>query len=474
MKIKFFHGCQANWAGLLVGLAMLTTATGAPLNLAKNPSFEQPLGPDNWTVVYDNCGPFDFLIAGRSTMANKDAVPGTWDADPPGSTNYLSKQGGHFAPNYCNGLMHAYFSQVLSNLTPGRAYICSAWMVQYTRNDNYLERSQVWMEVLGGPSGSVSKTSPYVMDNANNNPAGWKRYVLTNTASMTGRIELRLHYAFVKTIAQIWEYRNINAYYDDVEVQAVNRPPVADASATVPLVISPNGTNAQVVLDGSRSSDPDGDPLHYLWYRAGAPTLLATGVVAIVTLPVGTNALEVAVDDGMATNRTTVTVEVITIVEALNRLRARVGAETTNPPPLQATLSAAIASVKRGNQTSAINQLQAFQNQVRAQVAPGNPELAAQLTRAAQEVIDLMDGTRGRAHRQLTRLERLDQGKIRLELAAESTARHLVEASTDLVHWELIGVASERADGMFEFTDSGANAPARFYRIRTLVPNADP
>src|SRR5512135_1477824 len=119
MKIKLFHICQVTSLGLLLGLVWLTAGTATARTLVKNPSFEEPLGPDNWTVVYDNCDPFDFLVAGRTTMANKDAVPGTWDADPPGSTNYLSKAGGHFAPNYCNGLMHGYFRQVLGGLRPG-------------------------------------------------------------------------------------------------------------------------------------------------------------------------------------------------------------------------------------------------------------------------------------------------------------------------------------------------------------------
>jgi len=221
MKSKL--SCRVALHGLLLGLAMLSATSVCAQNFVKNPDFEQPLGPDNWTVVYVNSGPYDFLVAGRTTMAHKDMVPGTWDGHP----YYWSKLGGHFAPNYCNALPEAYFKQVVTGLTPGTSYACSAWMVQYTRNDNYLSRSQVWMEAWGGPNLSVMRRTAYVTDNANNNPAGWKMYVVTNTASQNGEIEIRLRYKFIQTIAQIWEYRNLNAYYDHVAVVPAGQAPYA-------------------------------------------------------------------------------------------------------------------------------------------------------------------------------------------------------------------------------------------------------
>ena len=55
---------------------------------------------------------------------------------------------------------------------------------------------------------------------------------------------------------------------------------------------------------------------------------------------------------------------------------------------------------------------------------------------------------------------------MQLQFTAERGAVHLVEASTDLVHWEKIGVAREKDDGTFAFDDpNAAKFPNRFYRI---------
>jgi hypothetical protein len=56
--------------------------------------------------------------------------------------------------------------------------------------------------------------------------------------------------------------------------------------------------------------------------------------------------------------------------------------------PLLATLDAAVASLDRGNMLPGIKQLRAFQNKVRAQVAPFDPALANELIGAAQTIIN--------------------------------------------------------------------------------------
>jgi hypothetical protein len=56
--------------------------------------------------------------------------------------------------------------------------------------------------------------------------------------------------------------------------------------------------------------------------------------------------------------------------------------------PLLASLNAALASFDSDNLRTGINQLQAFQNKVRAQIERGHPTLAGQLMNAVRQMID--------------------------------------------------------------------------------------
>jgi hypothetical protein len=250
----------------------------------------------------------------------------------------------------------------------------------------------------------------------------------------------------------------------------VNHPPVADAGATPLLFISPNGTNSPVVLNGSRSLDPDGDLLHYAWYETGVTNPVATGVVAVVMLPVGAHPLELVVNDGLATGTNAITVEVITTAQAVERLAAVVRDDVSRAQPLIATLSAALASLDRSNPTAAINQLQAFQNQLRARVMPLDPALAERFIQTAQEIVDQLIGATsstsvGGAAR-FKALVRQANGKTRMQFEGAAAKLYIIEASADLVNWEKIGVATEKDMGTFEFEDTKSGTiSTRFYRI---------
>lgn len=255
---------------------------------------------------------------------------------------------------------------------------------------------------------------------------------------------------------------------------SIGLPPIADASATLLTHISANGTNATVILDGSRSFDPDGDLLQYAWYEADAGSPLASGVVAITVLPVGTHPIRLVVTDCIDSATNIITVEVMTAAQAVERLVELASADAPHPQPLLATLAAAIASIDRSNPTSAINQLQAFQNQVTAQVAPLDAELAATFIQAAQEVIDVLSGNNTNPGRQLGRLgtpTRQPNGKVQMQFSAEPGNPYVIEASTNLTDWEMIGVAVSPAGEGTEFEDTqAARFSRRFYRTHLPQP----
>ena len=193
------------------------------------------------------------------------------------------------------------------------------------------------------------------------------------------------------------------------------------------------------------------------------------GVVAVAHLPVGVHRVLLVVNDGLASATNAITVEVITTAQAVRRLIAQVESSWRRSQPLVASLSAALRSIERGNRVSAINQLGAFQNKVRAQVAHSDPALAADFIQRVQEIIDALSGSNthpsGRTHGRL-KAKHEANGQVQLELAAERRPVHIVEASTNLVHWEKIGIAADRGDGTFVFEDpNAAKFPNRFYRI---------
>jgi len=209
---------------------------------------------------------------------------------------------------------------------------------------------------------------------------------------------------------------------------------VADASATTPLVISVNNSNATVVLHGSLSFDLDGDSLQYFWYQTGAPNPIATGVVAVVVLPVGTNSITLLVSDGLASDQQAIVVEVITLEQAVERLKDAV-ADVAHKQPLIASLNAALASINRSNPTAAINQLQAFQNKVIAQISPLDPALAQSLIDMAQSIINALSGG-GSPSQKTVKATTHGNGKIHLNFPGVHQQKYIIEASTNMLDWK--------------------------------------
>jgi len=133
--------------------------------------------------------------------------------------------------------------------------------------------------------------------------------------------------------------------------------------------------------------------------------------------------------------------------------------------PLLASLEAALASLQRGNAIAAVNQLHAFQNKVRAQVTDAN--LALAFAQSAGRVIEVLDGDQAdKVAAKIHGVKRGHGGKMKLKFSGQAGQTCIVEASTNLVDWEVIGVAAQQADGSFEFEDADSTRfPNRFYRV---------
>jgi len=238
------------------------------------------------------------------------------------------------------------------------------------------------------------------------------------------------------------------------------------------LVIAPPCTNTTVVLDGSSSSDVEDDSLQYFWFLGAHTNASATGVVAMVTLPVGTNAVALIVSDGAATATASAAIEVITAWQAVERLLVAPVHDSSLPRGDRLLLNvaslAAEAALQRGHLVGAIEWLELFQHQVRARVAPRDAALAEKFLAGARAIIGVLRDcvTHGKPRCTWGRLACQADGTVRMHFSAPRGPVYLIEASTDLVRWETIGAARDCGTGEFEFEDTrAAPLPQRFYRI---------
>jgi len=132
---------------------------------------------------------------------------------------------------------------------------------------------------------------------------------------------------------------------------------------------------------------------------------------------------------------------------------------------LLATLQAALTSLERNHGRSAVGQLHAFQNKVRAQVASHDPALALQLVNGAQQAMDERDDTPGMAGRILS-LKRHPNGRMQLQIKGQAAASYILEGSTNLVDWTPISVVRPDEEGNRCYEDLRSdNQPRRFYRV---------
>jgi hypothetical protein len=264
-------------------------------------------------------------------------------------------------------------------------------------------------------------------------------------------------------------------------VLTVNLPPVpviaASPLANFPgdtslVVIAACGPGALVAFDGSKSYDPDDPTFSYAWYEG--TNLFSTNVVATNLLAVGNHQITLLVDDHVpgGTKSATVTVQIVSLADAVGLVIDLVnGSGLSHVQPLLAVLKAAANSFAGGDATSGANQLGAFESKVRAQVMPNNPAVAISFLQAAQQILVALSRCDSPhiPHGQSVSLARQQDGKLYIKLSGGSAGVQLVEASTNLVDWVVVGTATQNADGTYDFEDANSvNLPNRFYRIVPL------
>ncbi len=188
-----------------------------------------------------------------------------------------------------------------------------------------------------------------------------------------------------------------DAFVLTVRPLTVNQPPVADASASPLQVISRNNVNAAVTLDGSRSTDPNGDQLSYTWFADGnLTTPIGAGVTETVTFRVGVHEVVLVVNDGQASDSDTIVVEVIGLAGAIGPITDRIkGLDLPSgyKKELIHKLEVAANAIEVGDFTRALQQLRVVHNKITAQTGHKfDPDIAEELLSKLQQIVRLIEG----------------------------------------------------------------------------------
>ncbi len=169
---------------------------------------------------------------------------------------------------------------------------------------------------------------------------------------------------------------------------------VIEAATRIPdqefLILAVNNREAIVCLDGTQSSDADGDRLSFTWYESPLMNILGYDSATLIAAEVGEHSVTLVVSDGQHTATATATFEVITACQAIDRLKQRVvnaRLAKNEKQQLLVTLEAACAAFERGGPTAGLNQMRSFQRKLKEGSNRLDPVLTQQLHDVSQAVI---------------------------------------------------------------------------------------
>jgi len=186
---------------LPLGLAFFAANSLPAANPVVNPEFNYPFvfgGVTNWSVGYIYGGPGDFAVEDRCTAARNNAAG----------------YGAGFKP-WHDSLIHAYFTQTVTNLVPNARYALTSWVNHPgDTNDSFWPKLKVYIEARGGLGNIESEP---VSD------SGWRAVTLTNKADANGKFEIRLHFNKDQYSLEKWPY--MDCWFDDVSLTLLDALP---------------------------------------------------------------------------------------------------------------------------------------------------------------------------------------------------------------------------------------------------------
>lgn len=337
-----------------------------------------------------------FSFGGRISHTTNGGL--TWTRQQSGTTSWFS--GGHFIDANTGWIVGS--GGVVVHTTDGGA----TWTIQQTpttmglRGVSFVDANNGWVSGLGG-------TILHTTDGG----ATWS-FQASDTPN-----------AFLQGISAVdpghaWIAGSFGSSSGILALNVPNNPPVANAGSDQTVTVGET-----VQLDGSGSSDPDGDPITYGWQiisQPGLAALLNPSAANPTFVPdvAGEYVVQLIVNDGSADSEPdNVTITVQTPAEATQSLIDDVTAlietgELTQGEgtSLLAKLNAALRRLNRssgpntltvvtqeanpGDVKAVINQLEAFINQVNAFVRSGRLSEAEgqSLIDAVQAIIDALAG----------------------------------------------------------------------------------